>query len=209
MKKTALALGLIVKQVFCILASWVIFLTACGSLQKQLKPGEQRLVEKSRENQPEWLKRPVKTGVKEDYRLGSGPDAIYIFGDRAYFVGQATGAPSLEDSSTDARMDGVKAIAIQISQEVKQIYKQTRTEKDAGDDKIFGYLIKEQMQAMAFAVVAGMEVADFYWEKYEQKDKDGKIGYSYNYAVLLAVPKKTLARAVDKIMEQLKTTADE
>lgn len=164
----------------------------CSSGQKHVsRVGEEKIVEESRK-QPDWINQPVKNEK-----------------DKVYFVGTAI-AVLLEDSETDARMEGMKKITDAVVTEVDHAYEKARIAKGLPkDDENIGRIVKDGLRIVSEAVISGVELKDFYYRKVERLKEDGSVGYFYHYWVLLEVPKEELLRAAYGLYEEQKRALQE
>jgi hypothetical protein len=157
----------------------VVLLAGCVSTPKS-KVGKETVIETSGKK-PEWIMKSPKDK------------------DVLYFVGEWTGARKKEYGIKDARMQAISMAAEMVQAKVLSLYEAARVETGV-DDSQYGTAIKDGLIVKAKATLSGIEQKEIYWEKIEKREPAG-VSYVYNVAVLVAVPREELRRA---LQEELK-----
>lgn len=157
-------------------------IAGCGK-PRQPQLGEQFVVEKSAEREPNWM------NVRPSDREG-----------RMFFVGAATRKFRVEDAQTDARMNATRQVVEYMGGTGLVDYTSARRDEGFTDVEASRF-IEDGNRFLAQSIAEGMREEEVYRKKVREWTRDGW-RYWYDYSVLISIPSDGLTRAADRALQQ-------
>jgi hypothetical protein len=164
-------------------------LSACASTTAPM-PGEEQVIERSREVKPEWVGDPRKC-----------PEG------RVCAIGQRTRAAAVEHGRSDAFNDALKDFGRRMQTRAKSVFSSARSEgrlPQPGEDPELDGLIEELYAAFSKVIIEDVKLEDFYWTKTRAMGDDKRFRTAFDYSVLVSIPEATWRRKITELMEAQK-----
>lgn len=187
MSKTTVAIG------FLCLA-----MTACGTTKPMSNLGVKQFYAQSDEKRPVWIDHEKKWAKEHPKNM--------------YFVGVSSNNANYEIGRIDAKMQAFGSIATRIKSTVHALYVGAITTDSAdrkGTDVALEQSIERGLTAVAYGVITGAKVDDYFWKKYQVQTEPGGPVYSGRdvYAIVEMSPadyKRTVFETLSKTKEKVK-----
>jgi hypothetical protein len=167
-------------------------IAGCATSPERPTPGEEQVLERSREQRPNWVGDPREC-----------PDG------RVCAIGQRTRAVALEHGRSDAFNDALKDFGRRLQTRAKSVFSSARSEgrlPQPGEEPDLDGLVEELYAAFSKVTVEDVKLEDFYWVKARALGEDQRFRTTFDYSVLVSIPEATWRRKIEALLDANKAT---